>query len=439
MINFADLTPIAGANITEPVSKGRSIALSAFKEGMQSLEKSIADESQAMRAVADELYKSGKVDFMGGDISAFKNRYSEEKAKLVNELKGFSSVQAFLNNGGYEKIAEFKNNLETSEEYQRGVQNKLQFETIRALQAKGYSKFKFEEGQELDKWLSGESNVLGFKGMYNHDPIDPKRFQIGKGKEQVYAKPEEVREYMKVANYSEEDIKSAEEMARQNSFIKIDFDETAAIRQAQLENTIENTASLKQARIDKKNYDDAILKLKQSASAYKQQVIASNWDDWVKDKPEIPYTEFAKAPKFYRTETVNTTTKEKLSGANAENAIIEKTATKVDYVIDDNYILLPKGEKIHKPNAKPRKVEGALKNGEAYYNVRTDAWYIPAKLKSGVEVTLIRPVNAQKSETGKSSFMLDYDPNKENWQAMANLSQIAPPPPNNDDRSKRPM
>lgn len=410
MINFGDLSPIAGANITEPVSKGKSIAMQAFKEGVMSIEKGIQEESAAMKAVADELYKSGKVDFMGKDVKEFAGFYKNKKKELVEALKPFSSVQAFLNNGGYDKIAEFKNEIENSDAYRAGVQNKLQYETIRALQAKGLSKFKFEDGKGLQNWLNGNSDI-GFMGTYNHDQIDPTKWVINKEAEydEGYSE-QELRSLLKTSNYSPEDIETAVAAQKSNGnlFLKSMKDPNWGLKKAQLANTVENTQSLKQARLDKAAYDKAMIDLKNTQAKMENYVIEAGYNDWISQKQKFPIQEFDDAPKFFDTKTVNTTTKEVLTGAQAENAITSKTAEKVDYLKTDDYILLEPNAEGIKSTAKTTKVQGAIKDGEPYWDAKYDAWVIPIVTKTGDKYNAVKKTNSRNNPLSKRTIMLQF-------------------------------
>jgi hypothetical protein len=77
MINFGDTKGLQDIEVNEPIAKAQAIGFAALQKGIEYIDRSAKEESAAMKEIADEMYKSGKVDFMGKDITEFKNKYQE--------------------------------------------------------------------------------------------------------------------------------------------------------------------------------------------------------------------------------------------------------------------------------------------------------------------------------------------------------------------------
>jgi hypothetical protein len=66
-----------------------------------------------------------------GNKQAFEKKYVEEKNKLLEEMKHYSSVQGFIANGGSAKMSEFASNVLGSEEFAFGMQSSRMVEDYR--------------------------------------------------------------------------------------------------------------------------------------------------------------------------------------------------------------------------------------------------------------------------------------------------------------------
>ena len=239
MINFSDLSNVANKNVTQPVANAKQIGYQMMEKSLQSMESSIKEEAAATRIVMDELLKSGKVEFMGGSRAKFQEEYKKQKQELLNKMKNFSSIQGFLNNGGYEHIADFKNNLENSDAYQTGIVSRIQQGVIEHMLKNG-KEVKFEEPDAYAKWLKGERDTPGYAGIYNSKDIDPKDLILSKGETEEKWTDEALTEYLKSNDYSPERIKKAVEASNlTGGFTRVMKDEILAFKREQLEAKID--------------------------------------------------------------------------------------------------------------------------------------------------------------------------------------------------------
>lgn len=298
-INFGDLKPIEEINVMEPVAKAAAISSKAINEGLLHIEQSAKEEAGAMKLIAEEMYKSGKVDFAGNDAKYFKEAYNGHKQKLINELKKYGSVQAFLNNGGYEKIAEFKQGLDNDPTYHRGVQNKLMKTLIEEYMKKGLPESEMDFGIDANgnpnsysNFINGKSDIIDFKGVYNQTLLKLDSFAVhGKNKENTLFSDEDLRLTMKQAHYSDTQIEKAIQLNRNMlketggklGFIAQLGDPNYGIREAQIQKDKEIAAATRASKEAMNTANNETKKqiadLKASNRAYELQLQGAEKDD----------------------------------------------------------------------------------------------------------------------------------------------------------------
>lgn len=447
-INFADLNPIAQQNVIEPIAKGHAIAAQAFRDSLASTQAAIKEEGDAMRIVSEEMLKSGKVDFMGSDITNFKNRYDTEKRKLVDKLKNFDSVQSFLNNGGYEHIADFKNSIDNSEEYKKGLMNKIEFGVVQHLLSNGVhpDDLKFDETGGVNKWLNGESDHIGFQGTYNRETINPQKYVLDRSadKTETYD-TESVRKLLEAEGYNPKKIQAAIDAHAQNAIFYKSFQDPNKVNKEldlRLKSLqISNEAAYKKQLLDQKTaYENGLLDLKKKAQMFQNAAIETNFDSFTQGRESIPISEFQKPPQFFTTHIVNKSTKQKITGAEAETALSTNEAEKTDFLKPGTYSVITPGTSVLPKSPSHKKLMNAQKQGEPVWNVKFDAWVIPVLDDSGNETWVLQATDTRKNNIAKRNLLLNYNPDRKDWQEYDDAltpSPTAPSGNNGNDNANR--
>jgi len=413
MINFGDTESIAKVNVSEPIGEANKIAHDSIMQGLASIEKSAMEESMAMKQVAEEMYKTGKVDFMGGDVEAFKKKYKTLKSELVNELRHYGSVQQFLTNGGYDKIAEFKQNVETSDEYKNGIINKMHYNIVNNALASGRTKIKYGDNGGIENWLAGKGNI-DFKGFYNENPVDPRKWVIDEHSDKTtHYSTDEIAQRMKLENYHPDDIKAvveSETKAPTKTFFKTIRDD---IKYAQIAAIKENKEADRQNKItiqQMKDANDIQVAAMRTDSKNKRNIA---WTDLIGNRDRVDEISFKKLPFF---------AKQKIGGF---DPTLEKNEGEHEVLVDGQY-QTEKGSTVNVQNKANEIIEKIP--GEAYLDVKKQRWVIPVNVKrlssdgkvlSPVRTTYYKPIDLTSEVTKRdlllmankdfSNIDLDYD------------------------------
>jgi len=137
-----------------------------------------------------------------GNKQAFEKRYVEEKNRLLEEMKHYSSVQGFIANGGSAKMSEFASNVLGSEEFAFGMQSSRMVEDYRKGLLNGEEHFMnvkvVGKDGSTDYVNPGDAIVGIHSGKYKtafYGGVEDTTFEVPdpiRGTEDVFWTPEEI-------------------------------------------------------------------------------------------------------------------------------------------------------------------------------------------------------------------------------------------------------
>lgn len=175
-------------NTTMPIEqwgKVRDNEMQNLLSAVQEKTKYIQAEKSAQQEIFKTLSETNKFDLLPQDQIRFKRLYEKKKNELIADMGKHESIQSFLNNGGYEKLLSFRNDLMTSEELGNGIRNQVDFATIQQAKKEGRiygmrTSDGYELSEAMDMFDKGLINRIGYEGHYAWKGVNPSWFPAKK-------------------------------------------------------------------------------------------------------------------------------------------------------------------------------------------------------------------------------------------------------------------